>query len=248
MKRAVLPTLSGLMLIAGGYLLAAGVHSWFSAREGQNQAAEEWEKVSPDPFPVSRTPPTKTLRKRGSPAPSSGALIGKLTIPRLDAQMFVVEGIDDADLRRGPGHLSWSADPGGRGNCVIAGHRDTHFRILKEIQSGDRIVLETKAEKFEYRVAGLTVVEPTNTTSLNPTVNPSLTLVTCYPFSFLGAAPKRFIVRADLVSQAQPLIVTAKSKPARRRIKQTRTQRPRAQALDRMRRTSGASKGWASKS
>ncbi len=248
MKRAVIQTLSGLTLIAGGYLLAAGAHSWFSAREGQNQAAAEWERVSPDPPPVPLTPPTGNLRKRESPPPSLGALVGKLTIPRLDAQMFVVEGVEDADLRRGPGHLSWSADPGGRGNCVIAGHRDTHFRILKEIQSGDRIVLETKAKKFEYRVAGLTVVEPANTASLNPTVNPSLTLVTCYPFSYLGAAPKRFIVRADLVSQAQPVVVTAKSKPAQRHVTRTRTQRARAQALDRMRRTSGASKGWASKS
>ena len=75
--------------------------------------------------------------------PQPGSAIAKLSIPRLDTQLFVVEGDDDAELRRGPGHLAGTAMPGTDGNCVIAGHRDTHFRVLKDIRKGDLIVLDT---------------------------------------------------------------------------------------------------------
>jgi len=88
--------------------------------------------------------------------------------------------------------------PGADGNCVIAGHRDTHFSVLKNIQDGDEIVLERDGHKYRYRVDGMQVVTPDNTASLRPTKDAVLNLITCYPFHYVGSAPKRFIVHAAL--------------------------------------------------
>jgi sortase A len=116
----------------------------------------------------------------------------------LNAAFYVVEGTDDESLKRGPGHLEGSAMPGGGGNCVIAGHRDTHFRVLKDIRDGDEIVLERDGHVYHYRVDGSKIVMPTNTQSLLPTRDAVLHLITCYPFYYLGSAPKRFVVHAAL--------------------------------------------------
>ena len=130
----------------------------------------------------------------------AGEAFARLSIPRLHAVLYVVEGTDSADLRRGPGHLEGSALPGSTGNCVIAGHRDTHFRLLKNVRQGDRIEIETAAGAFIYRVSAISVVTPRNTASLQPTRAPVLNLVTCYPFYFAGPAPQRFVVHAALMA------------------------------------------------
>ena len=88
--------------------------------------------------------------------------------------------------------------PGQDGNCIIAGHRDTHFRVLKDIRKGDEIVLQTGAGQYTYRVSGTQVVLPTDTASLEPTRDAELHLITCYPFHYLGSAPERFVVQAKL--------------------------------------------------
>ena len=131
------------------------------------------------------------------PKVSMGA-VAKLSIPRLDTALYVVEGTSDRDLKRGPGHLTGSVLPGEDGNCVIAGHRDTHFRVLQNIRDGDEITLERDGHVYRYRVDGMEVVTPDNTASLQPADKAVLNLITCYPFHYLGSAPKRFIVHADL--------------------------------------------------
>jgi sortase A len=113
-----------------------------------------------------------------------------------------VEGDDDRDLRRGPGHVPGTALPGARGNSVIAGHRDTHFRVLKDIRAGDDVILQTPTQEFHYRVQNTSIVPPTNTASLRPTAEPMLHLITCYPFYWAGSAPERFIVAARLTSKS----------------------------------------------
>jgi sortase A len=130
--------------------------------------------------------------------PRLGESIARLTIPRLAIELYVVEGDGPRQLRLGPGHLKGTALPGTDGNCVIAGHRDTHFRVLKDIRQGDEIVLETRFGEYVYRVERLQVVEPRNTRSLRPTSGAELNLITCYPFLYIGAAPKRFVVEAQL--------------------------------------------------
>ena len=93
--------------------------------------------------------------------------------------------------------------PGENGNCVIAGHRDTHFRVLKDIREGDDIILQTSAGQFLYRVKRTRIVSPENTSALAPTKTAELNLITCYPFYYLGSAPKRFIVEAQLAGSVQ---------------------------------------------
>ena len=88
--------------------------------------------------------------------------------------------------------------PGELGNCIIAGHRDTHFLALKDIRKGDEIILQTGAAQYTYRVKDTQVVLPSSGLSLEPTSDAELHLITCYPFYFLGPAPKRFLVRAQL--------------------------------------------------
>src|SRR5262249_1751850 len=130
---------------------------------------------------------------------SRGAALAKLSIARLNSQWVVVEGADKSELKVGPGHLIDSALPGSRGNCVIAGHRDTQFRVLRNVEIGENIALESNGRTYVYRVTERHVVAPTDTRSLDPTSTATLTLVTCYPFYYVGPAPKRFVVRAELV-------------------------------------------------
>jgi len=130
---------------------------------------------------------------------ASGTPLAKLQIPRIGLSAVVLEGDDDRTLRLGPGHIAGTAMPGEEGNTAIAGHRDTFFRPLRNIRRGDEIVLVLGRGRFDYRVSSLLVVTPDDLGVLAPTGHPSLTLVTCYPFSMFGHAPQRFIVRADLV-------------------------------------------------
>jgi sortase A len=138
-------------------------------------------------------------RSSGEPY-TNGSLIGRLEIPRLGVHAIVREGVDDRTLRRAVGHVPGTAKPGGDGNVGLAGHRDTFFRELRDVHRDDRIVVETLDTRYEYTVDSMKVVSPKDVSVLEPTKAPSLTLVTCYPFYFVGNAPRRFIVRARQVS------------------------------------------------
>ncbi len=129
--------------------------------------------------------------------PEDGGLLGKIEIPRIGVSVMVVEGIGAGDLRRGVGHVPGTALPWQGGNVAIAGHRDTYFRPLRSIHRNDRITLRTLEGAFHYRVVSTQVVGPKDVEVLSPTRRDVLTLVTCFPFYYVGAAPKRFIVRAE---------------------------------------------------
>jgi sortase A len=131
------------------------------------------------------------------PAPAPLAV---LRIPKIRLEVAVLPGTDDRTLDRGAGHIEDTALPGTDGNSGIAGHRDGFFRGLKDITPGDLIELETLNEKGVYRIERTWIVEPEDVSVLDPTPTRSLTLVTCYPFYFVGSAPQRFIVRAVLTS------------------------------------------------
>ncbi len=128
-------------------------------------------------------------------------LIGRLKLPRLGVDAIVRNGADSRTLRRAVGRIPGTALPGEPGNIGLAAHRDTFFRALKGVRKDDRILLETPAGTYEYRVESTTIVSPSNISVLDPTDNPSVTLVTCYPFYYVGKAPKRFIVRGHLVTE-----------------------------------------------
>jgi sortase A len=128
--------------------------------------------------------------------PERGALIARLEVPRLKLSTVILEGSDDAILKKGPGHIEETAYPGQLGNVGIAGHRDTHFRPLRAIRPGDEIVVKARDSTLRYYVDTITIIHPTRMDILDPTDGPTLTLVTCFPFEFIGNAPMRFIVRA----------------------------------------------------
>ena len=137
----------------------------------------------------------------------SGTPIAALSIPRVRLSAIVLEGSDARTLRRGPGHVENTALPGDSGNAVIAGHRDTFFRPLRNLHTGDDVFVETRQGTARYRVTALRVVKASDLSVLEPTDAATLTLITCYPFWVFGNAPDRFIVRAERVDQ--PLAVAA---------------------------------------
>jgi len=125
-----------------------------------------------------------------------GDVIGEIQVPRLGLNAIVVQGDSPANLRRAIGHLSVSALPGEWGNVALVGHRDTFFRPLRNIRLGDRINFNTAEHRFEYLVESIEVVAPNDIQVLEPSTGRDLTFVTCFPFYFIGPAPKRFIVHA----------------------------------------------------
>ncbi len=143
-------------------------------------------------------PSTNRAPSPGLPLPA--ALIGRLSIPRLHLSAMVREGIDRTTLQLAVGHIPATSLPGQAGNVGLAGHRDTFFRGLKDLRMADEIRVSTLRGDFSYRVESLLIVEPGGIRVLANSSENVLTLVTCYPFSYIGAAPKRFVVRARQVS------------------------------------------------
>ncbi len=130
-------------------------------------------------------------------APEMHGAVGKLEIPRLGVSVMVVEGVDGSDLKLAVGHIPGTALPWGPGNVGLAGHRDTFFRPLRSIRRDDTITVRTLHGAYRYRVVSTNVVSPKDVQVLYPTDRASLTLVTCFPFDYIGSAPKRFIVHAE---------------------------------------------------
>ena len=130
----------------------------------------------------------------------SGSLIGSLDIPRIRLSAMIAEGDDDATLNIAIGHLSDTPLPWHEGNSALAGHRDTFFRPLEHIRVGDELRVSTVRGDFRYQVRETLVVGPDDVWVLDPTDRPTLTLITCYPFNYVGKAPRRFIVRAERTS------------------------------------------------
>jgi sortase A len=128
----------------------------------------------------------------------------RLWFPSLNQDFIVLNGTSEHDLVLGPVHVSGSAMPGQDGNCIIAAHRDTHFRILKNLTYGDSVAIERGGVTYRYLIVDIEIVPSEDTSPYDATNEPVLTLVTCYPFMFVGAAPKRYIVRAKLIGATVP--------------------------------------------
>jgi len=129
-----------------------------------------------------------------------GDVLGRIEIPRLGVKVAILEGTTSQTLRLGVGHIEGTALPGENGNIGIAGHRDTYFRALKDIRTNDEIQIQTATGLSRFAVDSVEIVDPGDIGVLAPSAGPALTLVTCYPFHFIGAAPKRFVVHAHILS------------------------------------------------
>lgn len=136
-----------------------------------------------------------------SDIPSIGESIGDLTIPKLNRSFPIYQGTSKSVLKKGVGHYIKSVLPGEKNNSVLSGHRDTVFRGLKDIKVHDKLFVSTDAGEFEYVVKKIRIVDAKDKTSLMPRPRGTLTLTTCYPFNYIGRAPERFVVVAELTSQ-----------------------------------------------
>jgi sortase A len=177
-------TLRGLTPSVPGFV--SDEISWmFGGRREKVEAPEAAPKFEPTP-------------RQTPPVPSS--VIGRLEIPRLQLTAMVREGADGRTLHRAVGHIPGTALPGYAGNVALAGHRDTFFRELRNIKKDDTIEFETENGTYRYLVESTQIVGPRDVGVLAASNGKSLTLVTCYPFYYIGSAPKRFIVRAAQVA------------------------------------------------
>ncbi|HEV2492103.1 MAG TPA: class D sortase [Terriglobia bacterium] len=158
-----------------------------------NEIASLWNRVT-GLNPSGRGKETRTVE---------GSLVGRVAVPRIGLSSVVLEGDDTKVLQVAVGHIPGTALPGEAGNVALAGHRDTVFRELRAVHKGDTISLTTLQGDYRYRVEAVEVVPPDDTAVLKPTAEPSLTLVTCYPFNYVGAAPWRFVVRAGEIARAR---------------------------------------------
>ncbi|MCC6391135.1 MAG: class D sortase [Bryobacterales bacterium] len=137
----------------------------------------------------------------GSDEAVAGEAIGEMAIPRLGMRAVILEGADEGALRRGIGHIPGTALPSGTGNIGLAGHRDTVFRALRNIREADIILLTGLGGTSEYRVEWTSRVGPEDVSVLRQRKKAELTLVTCYPFYYVGPAPERFVVRASRIGE-----------------------------------------------
>jgi sortase A len=190
-------------------IVSLGYYGYVTAEASLYQAYEtrELDAILRSAPPSSVDRVTAAPRRRAEPAP--GAAIGRIEIPRLGVSAIVRAGSDARTLRLAVGHIQGTAFPGERGNVGLAGHRDTFFRQLRNIRSDDVIRIATGEGTYSYRVERTTIVDPSDVWVLDPTDHGALTLVTCYPFSYIGSAPQRFIVRARL----EPLSAVADKAP-----------------------------------
>ena len=201
-----------------GWYVAARAHSYFASRS----AIERFEEARSARIEVARHESRHGEGPRTDPVDTSlwnegrieeyqeslfvdmDAPLALLRIPRLEIEVPVFAGTDDLVLNRGAGWIIGTAPPGQAGNIGIAGHRDGFFRPLQNIALGDELVVDTTDTSTTYFVEELHIVDPTDVWVLEPTTSPSVTLVTCYPFYFVGSAPNRFIVRASTTAAAVP--------------------------------------------
>jgi sortase A len=186
--------LERVLLVIG--IASLGYYAYVSAEAALYQAVEDREL---DAILASGPPPNVIpTRVRGTVTPAAGSAIGRIEIPRLGVSAIIRAGSDARTLRLAVGYIPGTALPGQRGNTGLAAHRDTFFRRLRDIRADDEIRIVTKDATFHYSVDRTRIVQPKDVWVLNPTPNPALTLVTCYPFNYVGSAPQRFIVRATL--------------------------------------------------
>ena len=198
---------SRLFLLVGLVAIGWTVYVWMDARLYQLVQRRHLDAIVSNrhmeppaiaPMPLTQAPLLK------APRLVTGSLLGQLEIPRIGLSVMVVEGDSASILRRAAGHVEGTGLPGGPGNVAIAAHRDTFFHSLRDIRNRDLITLNTLKGSYLYEVESVEVVESGQTDVLLDSPHPTLTLITCYPFYYVGPAPKRFVVRARQVSEARP--------------------------------------------
>jgi sortase A len=191
--------LEWMLLGLGVGCLAMYAFETVEARKFQSEQTAAFERAAKSPAAPARV--------------TTGGLVGMLDVPRLKLSTPVIEGDDDATLQRAVGHLPDTPLPWESGNSAIAGHRDGLFRPLKNLKVGDEVRFRSTREEFRYKVTSTSIVKPDDVSVLAPRAQDSLTLITCYPFYYVGSAPQRFVVHAERVA---PTLASAEPPPSGR--------------------------------
>lgn len=188
------------LLGVGAVCLACGLSAWVDAGVFQFVQGRRLDALTAALGAGGGHSGSARARRHGSgaldPPATPRDLIGRLEIPRIGLSAIVAEGVDAGTLRHAVGHVEASALPGEAGNVVLAGHRDSFFRRLEGVRKGDRVKVTTPGGTFAYEIDSTDIVAPERVDLLEPTAAPTLTLITCYPFNYVGPAPDRFVVRA----------------------------------------------------
>jgi sortase A len=197
--------LVGVLMLA--FYVAARIHRTVLSNADLQRFKSQQTASAAGPRPVTLTAGTpdfslwsekRVKEYQESLAAHFAPAIGILRIPKIHVEVPILEGTDDLSLNRGVGHVAGTANPGEQGNVAIAGHRDGFFRGLKDIVVGDQIEVVTLQGTVTYTIDRITIVERTDLSVLQSRSRPSLTLITCYPFYFIGSAPQRYIVQASV--------------------------------------------------
>jgi sortase A len=185
--RGVLLCIAGVAAVTGAAGTGSGAYLYAKAELAQHLIERSWSDARRGGAAVAPWPWADT------------APVARLSVPSQSVELYVLEGAHGSSLAFGPGWLAGSAVPGDAGNVVIAGHRDTHFRVLEMLVAGDVIELEPRTgDSVRYAVSSIEVTRSENTAPLQPTSANRLTLITCYPFdAILPGGPLRFVVVAD---------------------------------------------------
>ena len=213
-KKGILAACILLLVIGGGYFtttsaykLLAGytIYQWNKQTdvEGEAPAAAS---VKEEPAVNKKLAGKVVYTER----PDTGELMGELYIPKLDRSLPIIHGTDEDELAKGVGHYADSVLPGEKDNSVLSGHRDTVFRRLGEVGEGDQLIATTTAGTFTFRVKKVRIVSSDDRTVIVPKAKPTLTVTTCYPFNFIGSAPERYVLEAELVNKDLSTVFAAK--------------------------------------
>lgn len=218
MKRnRLLIGIMGTIFFASLFIILFSVVQIVNADNKVDEALEEWDNLKQtlstedeleldllvQPEQIEKRFMEEVEAKKDKLTIEKGDVFGKVIIPLLDRELPLIHGTDSDELARGVGHYIGTAMPGEKDNSVIAGHRDTVFRDLGELGIGDQVIIETAEGTFTYEITGGRIVESDDRTVIVPHEDAILTLITCYPFNFVGNAPQRYILYAGLVEDKQ---------------------------------------------
>ncbi|WP_053360617.1 class D sortase [Bacillus sp. FJAT-27251] len=194
-KRPLRLALSAGLILAGLWLVLANVRPLLS----NHTPKEEQPRTQAVAAPPDKVKAEEEYIPLYPVRPKQGEEFGVLSIPKISAELPIFHGTDEDELEKGVGHFAGSVLPGEKDNSVLSGHRDTVFRKLGEVGKGDLLVVTTSAGEFTYKVKKVRIVDADDRTVIVPKPRATLTVTTCYPFNFIGDAPDRYILIADLV-------------------------------------------------
>ncbi|MGD6819054.1 class D sortase [Metabacillus sp. 84] len=195
-------TAAGILIASGLFISGSNAFKLAKAFFFYEQQKTEYNIVRAEPAQAEEKEKVKNqlYEKR----PKIGEKMGELTIPKLHAVLPIYHGTDEDELEKGVGHFAQSVLPGEKDNTVLSGHRDTVFRELGKVGEGDLLIIETSAGKFTYKVRRVRIVDEDDRTVIVPKPRATLTVSTCYPFNFIGSAPERYVLIANLVDKENP--------------------------------------------